>query len=162
MKSRCWKIGCKNDHITLKFDRNLNISCAEVSVKFQSNVMSVILYLAASRFHKIWWSIHPSISFFRLGCCPCPILWVGSTRLYRTPVLHASLSCGSLAARPQILTSVFTLSDHVFLGLPHPLVLGIGRFVTDLIQDVARCTCPYHLSLRLRRTAVISSMLKFS
>ena len=32
-----------------------------------------------------------------------------------------------MASRPQILTSVFTHSYHVFLGLSHPLVPGIGR-----------------------------------
>ena len=38
--------------------------------------------------------------------------------LYQTPALQASLSCGSMPARPQFLTSVFTHSDHVFLGFP--------------------------------------------
>ena len=50
-----------------------------------------------------------------------------------------------------------THSDHVFLVLPCPL----APFVTDLIQDVARCACSYHLSRRLRRTAVISIGLSF-
>ena len=34
------------------------------------------------------------------------------------------------------------------------LVPGIGKFEIDLIHDVARCTWPYHLSRRQRRTNV--------
>ena len=86
---------------------------------------------------------------------------LASPCLCRTPALHASLSCGSMPARPHSLTSVFTHSDHVFLGLPCFLVPGIGKFVIELIQDVASCTWPYHLSRRLRRTDVKSSMPSF-
>ena len=50
-------------------------------------------------------------------------------------------------------------SDHVFLGLPHLLVLGFDKSVTDLIQDVVRC--PYHPSRQLWRTAGISLTLIF-
>ena len=39
--------------------------------------------------------------------------------------------------------------------------VGIGWSVTDLIQVVALCTCPYHLSCRRRRTTVIASMPSF-
>ena len=52
-------------------------------------------------------------------------------------------------------------TTSVFLGLPHPIVLGISKSVTDLIEEVAPCTCPYHLSCRLRRTAVMSTMPSF-
>ena len=47
---------------------------------------------------------------------------VGSIRLNWTLALHASLFCRWMPARPQILTSIFTQSDHIFLGLPHLLV----------------------------------------
>ena len=75
--------------------------------------------------------------------------------------LHASLFCGSMLDRPHLLTSSFTHSDHVFLGLHRPLVSAIAMFETNLIQDVTRCSCPYHLSRRLRRTGVTSSMPSF-
>ena len=52
---------------------------------------------------------------------------------------RASLSRGSTPAGPQLLTSVFIHSDHVFLGLCCFLVPGIGEFVTYLIQNAARC-----------------------
>ena len=35
---------------------------------------------------------------------------------------------------------------HVFFNLSLPFVLGILKSVTDLIEDVAHCTCPDHLS----------------
>ena len=38
---------------------------------------------------------------------------------------------------------------------------GSGKFVIYLIQDVARCTLPYHQSRRQRRTDVMSSMPSF-
>ena len=64
--------------------------------------------------------------------------------------------CGSAPAMPQLLTSVFTHSDHVFLGLPKFIVPGIRKFVKDLIQDIACCTWPYHLSRWLWNIDVIS------
>ena len=101
-------------------------------------------------------TIHPSIhpSRFRFRCCPCPVLC-------RTPALHVSLSSESMPARPHLLISVFTHSDHVFPGLPFFLVPGIGKFVIDLIQDMTRFTWSCHLSRRQRRTDVISSMPNF-
>jgi len=35
--------------------------------------------------------------------------------------------------------------DHVFLGLPRSLVPGSPDRVMELMHEVARCTCPYHL-----------------
>ena len=102
--------------------------------------------------------IHSSIWILDQGSARVPFYGVGSTRLCLTPDFHAYLTCGSMAARSHILTSVFTHSDHVFLGLPRPLVSGIGRSVTDSMQDVAHCTCPFHLSCRLWRTAIIFLM----
>ena len=87
---------------------------------------------------------------------------VGSTRLCRTPVLHASLSSGSTPARPHLMTSVFTHSNHVFRDLPFFLVPGIWKFVIDFIQDVARRKWPYHQSRRQQRTNLMSSMPSFS
>ena len=43
---------------------------------------------------------------------------------------------------PHSLTSFLTHSDEVFLGLPHLLVPGVTKFVTNLIQDGACCTSP--------------------
>ena len=82
-----------------------------------------------------------------LGAVRFPLMWlVSSGYLF----VHASLSCGSAAGRPQLLTSIITRSDHVFLGLPRPLVPVIGRSVTDVIEDIACC--------RAWRTVLIFSM----
>ena len=80
---------------------------------------------------------------------------VGSTRLCWPLALPASRSCGSTPVTQQSLISVSTHSDHVFLGLPFPLGPGSRRSETDLIQDMARCTCSYHLSHPLGRTPEI-------
>ena len=65
-----------------------------------------------------------------------------------------------MAARPQILTSFITHSNHVFRT--SSLFSAGNRKSCDIfIQDVAHCTCPYHLSRWLRRTAAISSMINF-
>ena len=49
-----------------------------------------------------------------LGAVCVPFYGVGSTRLCGTSALQAS--CGSMPARPPLLTSVFTHSDNVFLA----------------------------------------------
>ena len=85
----------------------------------------------------------------------------GSTRLCWTPALPASLSSGSTPARPHKLTSVFTHSGHVFRGLPFFLEPGSGKFVIDLIRNMARCTWSYHLSHQQRRTDIMSLMQSF-
>ena len=61
------------------------------------------------------------------GAVRGPFYGAGSTRLCRTPALHASLSSGSMPARPHSLTSVFTHSDHVFQGVPFFLVPWIWK-----------------------------------
>ena len=106
-------------------------------------------------------SIHQSISILDSRVVRVPFYGVGSTRLCRTPAFHASLSSGSKSAGPHLSTSVFTHSDHVFQGLPSFLVPTSGKCVTELINVVARCTRPYHLRRRQRRTDVMSSMLSF-
>ena len=73
----------------------------------------------------------PSIHI-HFSCCPCPILWFGSVRLYRAPPLYASQSCGSTPAQPHLLTSGCIHPHHVFLGLPCFVVLGID---TALLVD---------------------------
>ena len=73
-----------------------------------------------------------------------------------------SLFSASTLARPDLSTSVFTHSDHVLQGLPSFVLSGSGKFVIDLIQDVARCTWSYHhLGRRKGRTDVVSSMSTF-
>ena len=57
------------------------------------------------------------------------------------------------------MTSVFTHSEHIFRGLPFFSVPGIWKFVIDLIQDMARCTWPYHR--RQQRTDVMSLVSSF-
>ena len=120
-------------------------------------------------------SIHPSIhsSPFKIKVLSVShSMGVGSIRLCRTPALHASLSSGSMPAWPHSLASVFTHSDHVFRGLPFFLVpryRGVKisshtwnlKNLLVLIQDVAHCTWPYHLSCRQLRTDVISLMPSF-
>jgi len=62
-------------------------------------------------------------------------------------------------SRLHIVISFLTHADHVFLGLPRFLVPGTPNRVMELMQEMARCTYPYHLRRRVRRTAVISSTL---
>ena len=74
-----------------------------------------------------------SISIFRLRCCPCPILWGQQHQA----MLNTGLPCISVLwvnaswARPHLLTSDFSLSDHIFVGFPCFLVPGIKKFVID-------------------------------
>ena len=63
---------------------------------------------------------------------------VGSTRLCKTTALHASCPARSTSARPQLLTLIFTHSDHVFLGLLCFHVTVIRKVFIVLILDVAR------------------------
>ena len=84
-----------------------------------------------------------------------------SISLCGAPGLRVYLFCESTPARPQLLTSVFTHSDYVYLSHLCPLVPGIGKFLTNLIEDVARFTWPFHLGCRLWRADVISSMPTF-
>ena len=112
---------------------------------------------------KMWQPAVPPVTtsihiHFRLRGSPCPILWVWQHQAMSNT---GSLSCESTPARPPLLTSVFTHSDHVFRCLSFFLMSGIWQFVIDLIQNVARCTWPYHLSRWQRMTEVISSMSSF-
>ena len=51
VKSRSREIGCYNDCIALKFDRNIDSIAAQVSVKFQRDKKSLNPNLAPSRLH---------------------------------------------------------------------------------------------------------------
>ena len=62
---------------------------------------------------------------------------------------------------PHAPTLILTHSDHDFLGFPWFLMPEIATSVLDFIQDEARCTYPYHVGHRLRRTGVISPMPNF-
>jgi len=102
---------------------------------------------------------HHHIRFWYLRCCGCPGL---RGRQHLTLVLHEFLSNGLTPSRLtpsrlHIVISFLTHADHVFLGLPRSLVPGSPNRVMELMHKVARCTCPYHLRRRVRRTAVISS-----
>ena len=54
-----------------------------------------------------------------------------------------------------LMTSFFAYSDHTFLGLLHPLVPEIPKFITDLIKDMP--CCPDHLSRSADHGAVIAA-----
>ena len=98
-------------------------------------------------------SYHHHIRFWYLWCCGCPGL---RGRQHLTLFLHEFLSHGMTPSRLHIVISFLTHADHVFLGLPRSLVPGSPKRVMELMHEVARCTCPYHLRRRVRRTAVIS------
>ena len=104
---------------------------------------------------------HHHIRFWYLRCCGCPGLRVGNTWQRLTLVLHEFLSNGLTPSRLHIVISFFTRADHVFLGLPRSLVPGSSNRVMELMHEVARCTCPCHLRLQVRRTAMISSRSSF-
>ena len=95
------------------------------------------------------------------GAAVVPDSGVGNTWQRLTLVLHEFLSNGLTPSRFHIVISFLTHADHVFLGLPRFLVPGTPNRVMELMQKVARCTCPYHLRRRVRRTAVISSTSSF-
>ena len=116
---------------------------------------------SANQLLCIFSSIHPFISVSGLGAVRVPFYGIGSTRLCRTLALHASLSCGSISARPKLLASVCTHSDHVFFCFPCFLLPRIRKFLIVLIHDVSRCTWPYHLSRWLWQIDRISSMPSF-
>ena len=121
----------------------------------------IIYMISKMQFFRRKWgyqpSIHPSISIWNYGAVHVPFDRVAApSHIEHQLALHASLPCKSMPHRPHFLTSLFTHSDYIFLGLSCPLVLG--KCVTDLIQGGACHTCPDHLSCWLRRTAVIFSM----
>jgi len=94
------------------------------------------------------------------GAAVVPDSEVGNTWQRLTLVLHEFLSNGLTPSRLHIVISFLTHADHVFLGLPRSLVPGSPNRVMELMHEVARCTYPYHLRRRVRRTAVISSSVK--
>ena len=95
------------------------------------------------------------------GAAVVPDSELGNNWQRLTLVLHEFLSNGLTPSRLHIVLSFLTHADHVFLGLPRSLVPGSPKRVMELMYEVARCTCPYHLRRRVRRTAVISSRSSF-
>ena len=86
---------------------------------------------------------------------------VGSSRLFFTEDLQPTLSWASLGLSLKASRSSLTHSDHVFLGLPWPLLPSICIDRTLLISPEERSTCPNHRSLRLRMSMVRSSRPSF-
>ena len=86
---------------------------------------------------------------------------VGSSRLFFTNDLHPALSWASQGLSLKAPRSPLTHSDHVFLGLPGPLLPAMDIDLTLLISPEDRLTCPNHLSLPLltRMTRTIKSKL---
>ena len=95
------------------------------------------------------------------GAAVVPDSGVDNTWQRLTLVLHEFLSNRLTPSRLHIVISFLTHADYVFLGLPRFLVPGTPNRVMELMQEVAHCTCPYHLRRRVRRTAVISSTSSF-
>ena len=87
------------------------------------------------------------------GAAVVPDSAVGNTWQRLTLVLHEFLSNGLTPSRLHIVISFLTHADHVFLGLPRSLVPGSPNRVMELMHEVARCTCPYHVPIK-RFTAV--------
>ena len=121
----------------------------------ENGKISILLEEYKLRSLPIITTIHPH-PFLDKGAVRVPFYGFGSTRLCQTPALHASLSCGSTPARLRLSTSVFlTHSDHVFLGLPFFQVLGITKFVINLIQDVYQWThtvgTPYNTNVGVQK-----------
>jgi len=81
-------------------------------------------------------SSYPVLVFI-YGAAVVPDSGVGNTWQRLTLVLHEFLSNGLTPSRLHIVIS--------FLGLPRFLVPGTPNRVMELMQEVARCTCPYHL-----------------
>jgi len=106
-------------------------------------------------FHNDYHHHHHRIRFWYLWCCGCPGLrgMVGNTWQRLTLVLHEFLSNGLTPSRLHIVISFLTPADHIFLGLPRFLVPGTPNRVMELMHEVARCMCPYHLRRRVRRTS---------
>ena len=135
----------------LKFIFSSGDYIIEIHSRLRATLTSVI-------YDRVDIHLYPFIDY---GAVHIPFYGVGSTRLCRTPALHTSISYESMPTRPQLLTSPFTHSDNDFVDCSCFLVPGIGKFMIELIQDVAQYTCPYNLSPRLWKTDITSSMLSF-
>jgi len=94
------------------------------------------------------------------GAAVVPDSGVGNTWKRLTLVLHEFLSNGLTPSRLHIVISFLTHADHVFLGLPRFLVPGTPNRVMELMQEVARCTCPYHLRRTTQRDVLLGVTYK--
>ena len=139
----------------------LNISFAETNDRNRFSDQSLLLsYLHWSLYNQIilcsGWRFCVYFTSFIIsgfsiyGAEVVPDSGVGNTWQCLTLVLHEFLSNGLTPSRLHIVISFLTHADHVFLGLPRFLVPGSPKRVMELLHDVARCTCPYHLRRRVR------------
>ena len=93
--------------------------------------------------HADSYSSYHHIRFWYLRCCGCP---------GNASHSFSMNSCLTGWHHPGcIVISFLTHADHVFLGLPRSLVPGSPNHVMELMHEVARCTCPYHLRRRLSK-----------
>ena len=123
-------------------------------------MFTCVLYVCILSCHFILFPMF-IILIFRLGFCPCPVQW-GWQHQAMLNTGSPSISVLWVNSSPATITDIsLDTFRPVFLGLPFPLGLGNGRSVTDFRQDVAHCTCPYHLSRPLQRNAVISLLPSF-
>jgi len=117
-----------------------------------SPLQMVLLHGTQQMKHRLLTSMFIIIisGFGIYGAAVVPDSGVGNTWQRITLVLHEFLSNGLTPSRLHIVISFLTHADHVFLGLPRFLVPGTPNRVMELMQEVARCTCPYHLRRRVR------------
>ena len=69
-----------------------------------------------------------------------------------------------LASKRQPCYKYWHQTSHIqtmIVGPSSPQKPELGKIVTNLMQDAAHWTCPYYLSLRLRKTDIISSVWSF-
>ena len=133
----------------------LSLKCL---LSFLMSIFSIYSYCAS----VVFVAYHHIISGFGIyGAAVVPDSRVGNTWQRLTLVLHEFLSNGLTPSGLHIVISFLTHADHIFLGLPRSLVPGSPNRVMELMHEVARCTCPYHLRRRVRRTAMISSISSF-
>jgi len=148
------------------------VSCAHLYLEngkpYNSQTLAEVTHIRCFiQVNAVFWSCanngsyHIISGFGIYGAAVVPDSGVGNTWQRLTLVLHEFLYNGLTPPRLHIVISFLTHADHVFLGLPRFLVPGSPNRVMELMHEVARCTCPYHLRRRVRRTAVISSRSSF-
>ena len=98
---------------------------------------------------------------FRLMCCPCPILW----GLQYQAISNTGSPCISVKWVNVSTATLIDISLPTFRTCrPGPSFFfsaGNMKFVIDLIQEMAHCTWPYHLSRRQQRRDVMCLVSSF-
>ena len=98
---------------------------------------------------------------FRLMCCPCPILW----GLQYQAISNTGSPCISVKWVNVSTATLIDISLPTFRTCrPGPSFFfsaGNMKFVIDLIQEIAHCTWPYHLSRRQQRRDVMCLVSSF-